>query len=60
MPEDEVKLSSAGSVSASADAVLTSSPSRSAFPASVASIPGEISVAVARSIAPACSRLREK
>ena len=49
-----------GEVSASAAAVRTSTPNLSAFSSSAASIPGEISVAVARSIAPARSKLSEK
>ena len=49
-----------GSRSASVATVSTSSPSRSALPRSVASMPGEMSVHVASRITPACSRLSEK
>ena len=60
-PKTRSKLSSAnGSGSASVATVSTSSPSSPALRRSVASIPGEMSVAVARSISPSCSRLSEK
>ena len=61
MSEDEVEAPvGEGRVSASAAAVRTERPSRPAFSSSVAIMPGEMSVAVARSIAPACRRLSEK
>ena len=60
-PKTRSKLASAnGSRSASVHTVSTSSPSRSAVSRRVASIPGEMSVAVERSIVPSCSRLSEK
>ena len=60
-PKTRSKLRSAnGSDSASATTVVTSSPSSSAPAASRSSIPGEMSVAVERSISPSCSRLSEK
>ena len=60
-PKTRSKLSSSkGSSSASVATVSTSRPSASAVAASRFSIPGEMSVAVSRSIAPSCSRLSEK
>ena len=49
-----------GSRSASVSTVLTSSPRRLAEAPSSASIPAEMSVAVARSMSPSWSRLSEK
>ena len=60
-PKTRSKLSSGkGSVSASAAAVLTSRPRRDAFSSRVASIPGEMSVAVARSIAPGLQQIERE
>ena len=60
-PKTRSKLpSSKGSRSASASTVFTFSPSSLALAVSVFSIPGEMSVAVARSITPACIRLSVK
>ena len=60
-PKTRSKLSSAnGSCSASVRTVSTSTPSVGGARESVASIPGEMSVAVARSISPSWSRLSEK
>ena len=60
-PKTRSKLSSSkGSCSASVSTVCASSPSAAAVPASRFSIPGEMSVAVSRSITPSWSRLSEK
>ena len=60
-PKTRSKLASAkGSCSASVRTVSTSRPSSAALRESVASMPGEMSVAVARSIMPSWSRLSEK
>ena len=60
-PKTRSKLSSSkGSSSASVATVSTSSPSASAVSESRRSMPGEMSVAVSRSIVPICSRLSEK
>ncbi len=61
-PKTRSKLSSSkGSVSASVTTVVTAGrPSASAVAPSRFSIPGEMSVAVSRSIAPIWTRLSEK
>ena len=60
-PKTRSKLSSAnGSNSASVRIVPTSTPSRSAVLERVASIPGEMSEAIGRSIRPSCARLSVK
>ena len=60
-PKTRSKLSSSkGSSSASVATVSTSSPSAPAVAESRFSIPGEMSVAVSRSITPSWSRLSEK
>ena len=60
MPYRDDLVGNALNAGASAVAVRTSSPSRSAVDSSALSIPGEMSVAVAEEIAPLCSRLSEK